>query len=94
MKLCPTCKGSCKQIIKVCNRKTGMVEKEIPVHCGTCNGEGKVTEETLKNIMYEKSLYCSCKNNDDVYFVDDNVDSECSKHHWKCKNCKKIVQIG
>ena len=29
-----------------------------------------------------------------AYFVADGIDKNCQKHHWKCKRCDKIKQIG
>ena len=55
--------------------------------------------------MAEKDIWCdnNC-DTDDAYYRDDNdghiyKDNDgnnyvCSKHHWCCGKCNKIVQVG
>jgi len=57
-------------------------------------------EQAEIEMKEEEKLWCSCGGEDEygddygAYYVPDNSHPEISKHHWRCKNCKKIVQIG
>lgn len=52
-------------------------------------------------IKFEKILndhqeeWCECTDdNGDWIFIDDDVHPTITKHHWRCPNCLKILQIG
>ena len=63
--------------------------------CVHCNGrviseeEGKKMQE---QIDYEESLMCDCGNPSDQ--ADYVPDTPQMKHHWNCRDCGKIYQIG
>lgn len=37
---------------------------------------------------------CKCTHDTKSYYVADGVNEECQKHHWRCAECHKIVQVG
>lgn len=43
-------------------------------------------------------LWCRCNDGepdfDNVYYVPDYKDPRCTKHHYRCEKCDKLVQIG
>ena len=43
---------------------------------------------------FMEEFWCECKKEHDAYYVDDGVSKVCSKHHWCCNNCDKIIQVG
>lgn len=53
---------------------------------------------------FEKHIWCDgdCKDENAIYFDDGNeyiyeyngVEYICTKHHWQCPKCNKIVQVG
>lgn len=53
------------------------------------------SDNTLKG-RFEADLWCGCKsgNIEEAFYVPDNRIESCSKHHWRCGDCKGIVQIG
>jgi hypothetical protein len=53
--------------------------------------EKKSMEDEKKSMEDEKKLWCNCSNKTDSYYV---ADTKKMKHHWRCKTCKKITQIG
>lgn len=58
------------------------------------NEDGTITEEHIEGDfdLSEGLEWCECDASmDNAYYVDD---TEEMKHHWKCGNCHKIVQIG
>jgi hypothetical protein len=47
------------------------------------------------NIYYDNSKWCECE--EDIQpctFHDDGTHPEVDKHHYRCKTCKKLTQIG
>lgn len=52
-------------------------------------------ENAKKAKAEEDKLWCKCEDTDHgAYYVPDGQHHECHKHHWRCHDCKKIVQIG
>jgi hypothetical protein len=52
-------------------------------------------EKAKKAKAEEDKLWCKCEDTDHgAYYVPDGQHPECDKHHWRCHDCKKIVQIG
>jgi hypothetical protein len=51
-------------------------------------------ENAKKEKAKEEKLWCKCEGEHDSYYVPDNQDRRCSKHHYRCNHCKKITQIG
>ena len=43
---------------------------------------------------FESDLWCMCGKNEDVYYLPDGINLDCSKHHYRCTSCHAIVQIG
>lgn len=93
---CPTCKGSGTEEITMNELKDGkFVEtSKTLITCYTCDGQPVSKLQGLqlqKSINKEKSMYCKCEFSHGSYYV---PDTNRMKHHWKCKQCKKITQIG
>ena len=84
---CPSCKGTGKTTLR---SNTDIVE----LTCFTCEGIGTVSQAELDYLEWEKNQWCNCDESEDVIFYDDNEHPECAKHHWRHKDCGKIVQIG
>ena len=89
---CPACKGEKK--IDIVSYENG-TKSHFKIKCITCNGKGTITEEQNKQLNWEKQQWCSCGNpSQETIFHDDNTRKICSKHHWTCQDCGKIIQIG
>lgn len=43
---------------------------------------------------WNSKVSCNCENSTNSYYVPDNVNEECAKHHYRCVDCNKITQIG
>ena len=92
---CPFCIDG-KTDLKIVTNGNETTQK---IDCIYCKGTKKLSQIALNKINAELEWLdkhtCKCKTNSaGVYYVADNVDENCSKHHWKCKECNKIVQIG
>lgn len=101
-KPCPDCKGSKKMTINVENPfgiespfKSGPVE--IP--CIRCDGTG---EDIGKVFMEDLAIWCKCPRPDVGRYVPDGpcpkgvrgAKCEVTKHHYHCKVCGGVAQIG
>ena len=68
-------------------------ESQIP--CIDCNGTGEVNlteKEQLDRFETMASIWCNCGNpSSESEYHPDSADM---KHHWTCKDCAKILQIG
>jgi len=97
MKTCPRCEGKGKLSITAQVYENGKFRSEPPVgiDCPTCEGKGKISDRMLKEIKRMDAMWCSCDNRSgEAYYVEDGVNPECRKHHWRCKDCGKILQVG
>ena len=65
------------------------------IDCVICDGTGEIDEETAEMVEFEKNMWCECGNpSEDVDFYDDGEHPEISKHHYRCRDCGAVVQIG
>lgn len=95
---CPTCKGTGKIQSSITYYGSNKVD-HFEIDCIDCNG-GKKPMTQLQGLTLtkqraaEKKLWCSCDGDNGATYVDNNVSKVCSKHHWICNKCKKILQVG
>ena len=95
MEQCTICEGSGKQTVTISTFGEPENDTSFESNCIGCDGEGEVTEEQAALIEFEKNMWCKCGNpSEDVDFYDDGEHPEITKHHYRCKDCKKVVQIG
>jgi hypothetical protein len=90
---CPKCKGSGMNYTTI--SEWDKKEKQISISsCYDCKGlpvDEKEGKQIQVNIDAEAAMWCSCDNGHDSYYVDN---TKRMKHHWRCKKCRKITQIG
>lgn len=92
MKTCPTCEGSKK--IQLTIRMNGS-ETQSSQTCHVCDGSGEVSDALHREIIAENELWCECGNpSGDVEFYNDGEHSEVHKHHYRCRDCGKVTQLG
>ena len=93
---CPVCTGHGFQFTRVTTYgKPGQsISFSTCFHCEGKPVSEKQAEQIQAVVDYQKSLWCECKNDTGTYYVADNMSAECKKHHWRCKKCFKIKQIG
>jgi RecJ-like exonuclease len=98
---CPRCKGSGKITLHVTTIAVGAkpAEETSRIPCRDCHGSGKVTPEEAERIRSfieaYKEIWCRCGNpSGQVDFYDDGEHPEISKHHYRCRDCGKVTQIG
>lgn len=93
--ICTVCNGrkTTKYTVQEYGSKEPPVEHEM--ECTVCYGTGVITLEVYKYLEWEKAQWCKCKDsNSGSFYVPDNTDDRCDKHHWRCNTCKLITQIG
>lgn len=92
MKTCPRC-NSKKTITITVHQNGGTSTETLP--CITCEGHGDVTDGQYANYKAEQEVWCRCGNpSGETQFYDDGEHPEIAKHHWRCGDCSKVVQIG
>ena len=54
------------------------------------------SDKPLDTTPDTKNLWCKCGNpsENSEYHSDDPNNPTCTKHHWTCRDCGKILQIG
>lgn len=91
---CTVCQGTGKQTVSYSEYGSGKPPEISEQTCYWCKGTGTMTP-TMKAV-YEAyvNMWCSCKEKHGVIFYDDGEHPNLSKHHYRCKKCKRVVQIG
>ena len=90
--ICPRCKGKGKMDLAV---HEGGVAEVVEITCITCDGDGEIGKFQHKLYQQEVEMWCNCGNpSNDGVFVDDGEDPVIGKHHWNCKDCGKVLQVG
>lgn len=92
---CPQCKNGKMSISVSVYGKPKESDTVSEIDCVHCHGTGEVSEEENEAIEFEKNLWCECGNKNDVVdYYEDGEHPELHKHHYRCRNCKGVVQIG
>jgi len=92
---CTECNGTGKSTITVSFYGTDKPDDESIMPCFYCDGTGKMTQEDADNLQAEKDAWCTCPDpfKSSKYYAD-GEHPELHKHHYRCKACGKITQIG
>lgn len=96
---CPHCNGTGTIELTIIYQGDGpTTRKVIPQQCDTCNGTKTVTRARQQSYAREKAyceqMWCRCEGDVDVEYFEDGEHEEIEKHHWRCKSCGKVRQIG
>jgi hypothetical protein len=86
---CPVCKGKKKLSLSV--SENGVKLAPVEIKCVHCEGLGVMSVETFEQHDACVNAWCKCGPHDDMEFHDD---APGSKHHWTCRRCGKLVQVG
>ena len=92
---CPTCEGSGKQSLTVKMWGSKEPENVMPITCVVCKGTGTLGATEIRQLEAEKKMWCTCGNKSgEVDFFDDGAHPQIHKHHYRCRECGKVTQIG
>lgn len=93
---CIICEGKKVISITVTSNLRGkpIKSEKIEIMCVHCRGSGSMTQDDIDHHNWSKEQWCKCDEYHGATYVDDNVSSICSKHHWTCNQCNKITQVG
>ena len=64
------------------------------ISCVHCEGTGTLTPEQKDVLDYEENMWCKCKEHHGVNYYEDGEHPDIHKHHYRCRSCKKVTQIG
>jgi len=91
--ICPTCKGSGKQVVRTRTVLDGVREvSDVKIECQTCQGSGEVDKAEYEARQKAiRDFWCRCGNpSEDVEYYE-YADGA---HGWTCRDCGKVVQVG
>ena len=100
---CSVCKGTGKQTVSMDTlnfdyklRKWVTTPDPHPTKmaCIGCGGTGRLTDEEKGLVDYERKMWCTCGAKHGSNYFKDNQHPEISKHHYRCRDCGKVTQIG
>ena len=87
---CPVCHGKGKQTATVTGKS-----RTYDVECIWCRGKGTMTEEGVRWYRVEQAIWCKCDLEREAVYYDNKEHTGCyDKHHWHCKACGLVQQIG
>jgi len=94
--ICPTCKGSGKQTIKVTTHdQDGVTESESTITCIKCKGSGEVDKAKHEaEVKAAQEFWCSCGNPSEDMEYYEFIEDGHRYHGWNCGDCGKVVQVG
>jgi len=97
--ICPTCKGEGTRAVvaKILDEKGWYDAPPVVMSCSLCEGKKVVSKKWLeaREEAY-KDFWCACKGDalrDSIYYAD-GEHLGCSKHHYRCRTCGKVTQVG
>ena len=94
VKKCGPCDGTGDMKLNVSEHGSTVV-KVSSITCVYCDGAGEVSLAQHKQMQAEERMWCKCDEpSEDADFYDDGEHPELHKHHYRCKNCKGVLQIG
>ena len=93
---CLVCKGGGKQHLTVKYPFEDKPDETHDIDCVWCHGAGEMTEKEYQQYLWDKAAWCECGNpsQEFIFFDDGTCECGCYKHHYHCKDCMKITQIG
>jgi len=96
---CPDCKGTGTTQMKVIETTPkGTTEKTFPMPCGACKSTGQTTKAKIRANERLKAavdaMWCHCEGETDAEYFADGARKDIQKHHWRCRACGKVKQIG
>ena len=91
---CLVCHGSKINTCTITKFGTDEV-KTMKMDCIWCDGTGEMTNEDKESYEYQLNMWCKCGNpSKGSEYYDDGEHHEITKHHYRCKDCGKVLQIG
>ena len=91
--ICPRCKGKGRMELGV--QEYGKTPTVVEIKCITCDGGGEITKFQHNLYEQEQGMWCRCGNpSGESVFFEDGEDPVIGKHHWNCKDCGKVLQVG
>jgi len=90
--ICPRCKGCGQMDLGV--HEGGSVTT-VKIRCITCDGDGEIDHHRYQMYRQEVEMWCRCGNpSGEVDYFEDGQDEAIGMHHYKCRDCGKVIQTG
>jgi len=62
--------------------------------CFSCETTGEVSVEIREAQEFERNMWCKCGYTGNEVRWEDGEHPELHKHHYRCKRCNGVTQIG
>jgi len=70
-------------------------EEVFYANCSFCGATGVVEPSFVDAYNEQLRMWCECSQpSENVDFYDDGIHPDLWKHHYRCKRCGKVTQIG
>lgn len=94
MPKCPMCKEG-KITYQVVNVGSKNAPERREIKCFVCKATGIVSQVVADAYEAQQRMWCECGNpSGHTQYWSDGQHPEISKHHWRCLDCGKVVQVG
>ena len=98
---CQQCKGSGKIVVTMNTLGKENSEHKCELSCISCSGQGQFVFSSEKDYSawvsaeIERKMWCVCEFETQSDYIENNQCKGCIiKHHYHCKRCHLITQIG
>lgn len=89
---CPKCSGT--GLLSIVAHEGGSV-RTLELRCIYCDGSGRMSVAEVLRLERAEEMWCSCGNPSGRHsYHADGQGPEISKHHYRCGDCLKVLQIG
>ena len=91
---CVACSGTGK--MKIILGEENFVDEISEFTCIVCKGTGEINERVNEKIGNGKSIWCMCPGERDPFsrFYGNGEHPGIYTHHWRCRKCNGVTQIG
>jgi len=95
MPKCPMCTDGQMKFTEVLPFDKGKPDEVHYSDCYFCGATGIVDQTFVDAFNEQKKMWCECGNpSEETDYWDDCEHPDLSKHHWRCRDCGKVVQVG
>ena len=93
MTKCTVCNGTGQQTLTVTTFGTSKSETH-EIACAWCDGTGELIQKRALALKFYNEMWCECGEKHGSRYFRDGEHPDLRKHHYRCKDCGGVTQIG